>query len=86
MRWAGANTLRLTEADVDVRLILAQVRVAPSVYREIMSDLKSGKVVTCPTVRGDICTHSHPGDICHFECSNPFHKQLPNRLVVALMD
>ena len=86
MRWDEARTLRLTEADVKVKLYLSQVRVAPSVYREIMSGLKSGKVVTYPTVRGEIRTYSHPNDNRHFECSNPFHNQLPNRLVVALMD
>ena len=31
IRWHGANTLRLTEPDVNVSLVLAQVRVAPSV-------------------------------------------------------
>lgn len=44
MRWDGARTLRLTEADVNVKLYLSQVRVTPSVYREIMSGLKSGHV------------------------------------------
>jgi len=29
VRWDGANTLRLTEADVNVRLYLSQVRVTP---------------------------------------------------------
>ena len=85
IRWAGATTLRLTEADVNVRLFLSQVRVTPSVYREIMSSMKSGRVVTYPTVRGEIRTYSHPNDNRHFECSNPFHNQLPNRLVVVLM-
>ena len=32
MRWDGARTLRLTEADVNVKLYLSQVGVAPSVY------------------------------------------------------
>jgi len=50
-----------------------------------MSSMKSGRVVTYPTVRGEIRTYSHPNDNRHFECSNPFHNQLPNRLVVVLM-
>ena len=54
IRWDGVRTLRLTQADVNVRLSLAQVRVAPSVHREIAADLKSGKVATYPTVRGEI--------------------------------
>jgi len=85
IRWAGASTLRLTEADVNVRLFLAQVRVTPSVYREIMTNMKSGRVVTYPTVRGEIRTYSHPNDNRHFEGSNPFHNHLPNRLVVLLL-
>ena len=54
IRWDGARTLRLQEADVNVRLILAQVKVASSIHREIANDLKSGKVATYPTVRGEI--------------------------------
>ena len=86
IRWHGANNLRLTQADVDVRLFLAQVRVTPSVYREIVDDMKGGgKIATYPTVSGEIRTYSHPNDNRHFECNNPFHNQIPNRLVVALM-
>ena len=87
IRWDGARTLRLTQADVSVRLFLAQVRVTPSVYREIVDDMKhGGKIATYPTVPGEIRTYSHPNDNRHFECNNPFHSQIPNRLVVALME
>ena len=87
MRWAGVRTLRLTQADVNVRLFLAQVRVTPSVYREIVDDMKdAGKIAAYPTVRGEIRTYSHPNDNRHFESNNPFHNQIPNRLVVALME
>ena len=86
IRWAGATTLLLTQAHVNVRLFLAQVRVAPSVHRDISNYLKSGKIATYPTVRGEIRTYSHPNDNRHFECNNPFHNQIPNRLVVALME
>ena len=86
IRWAGARTLRLLQEDVKVRLFLAQVRVAPSVHRDISNYLKSGKIATYPTVRGEIRTYSHPNDNKHFECNNPFHNQIPNRLVVALME
>jgi len=85
IRWGGATSLRLTEPDVNVRLFLSQVRVTPSVYREVMSNMKSGRVVTYPTVRGEIRTYSHPSDDRHFECNNPFHNQLPNRLVVGML-
>ena len=87
VRWAGANTLRLTEADVSVRLNLCQVRVTPSIYIGLMNELTRGKkVATYPTVRGEIRTYSHPNDNRHFECNNPFHNQLPNRLIVVLLE
>ena len=41
IRWDGVRTLRLTQPDVNVRLLIAQVRVSPSVYRDIAVDLKS---------------------------------------------
>ena len=47
---------------------------------------KPGKPAVYPTVRGEIRTYSHPNDNRHFECSNPFHNQLPNRLGVVLME
>jgi len=50
-----------------------------------MTSMKGGRVATYPTVRGEIRTYSHPTDNRHFECSNPFHNKLPNRLVVALV-
>ena len=68
-----------------MKLILAQVKVAASIHREIANDMKSEKVATYPTVRGEVRTYSHPNDNRHFECSNPFHNQLPNRVVVLLM-
>ena len=87
VRWAGAGTLRLTEADVSVRLNLCQVRVTPSIYMGLMNELTRGKkVATYPTVRGEIRTYSHPNDNRHFECNNPFHNILPNRLIVVLME
>ena len=88
VRWDGASTLRLTEADVSVRLNLCKVRVTPSVYIGLMTELRNEKkkVATYPTVRGEIRTYSHPNDNQHFECNNPFHNQLPNQLIVVLME
>ena len=40
IRWHGTDTLRLTEADVSVRLNLCQVRVTPSVYIGLTSELR----------------------------------------------
>ena len=81
IRYDGARTLRLTHADMNVRLIQAQVKVASSVHRDIVNYLKSGNVASYPTVRGEIRTYAH-----HFECNNPFYSQVPNRLVVLLLD
>jgi len=78
--------LRLTEADVNVRLYLSQVRVTPSIHLDLMSEMKRDrKVASYPTVRGEIRTCSHPTDNHHFGLSNPFHNNLPNRLVVVLL-
>lgn len=72
--------------EVNVKPILAQVRVAPSIYQEIISDRKSRKVVTYPTARGEIRTYSLPRDNRHFECSNSFLNQLPNCLLGFLIE
>ena len=82
--YGGARTLRLTEADVNVRLFLAQVRVTPSIYRELMEKMKTG-IVNYPTVRSEIRTYSHADPERYFECNNPFRNQLPNRVIVALL-
>ena len=37
-------------------------------------------------MRGEILTYSQPNDNRHFECNNPFHNQLSNRLIVALIE
>jgi len=78
------RTLRLLEADVNVRFFLAQVRVTPSIYRELVEDMKTG-LVSYLTVRGEILTYSHANPDCYFECNNPFRNQLPNRVIVALL-
>ena len=89
MRWHGTSTVILPEANVDVRFFLCQVKVNPSVYREIMADMKGtptrpGKSAVYPIVRSEIRTYSHPNDNRHFECNNPFQGQVPNRLIVAM--
>ena len=86
MRFQGAKALRLRQEDVKVKLYLAQVRVTASIYRELRNSMLEGKTVTYPTVRSEIRTYSHPADQRYFECNNPFHNQLPNVLVVALIE
>ena len=51
--YAGVNTLRLTEGNVNLRLFLAQVRVTPSIYRELVDDMKTGIVSYKQSVRGE---------------------------------
>ena len=89
IRWTGSDTLRLTEADVNVQFFLCQVKVNPSIYREIMADMKGtptrpGKSAAYPIVRAEIRSYSHPTDDRHFERNNPFQGQIPNRLVVVM--
>ena len=82
--YGGGRTLRLTEADGNVRLFLAQVRVTPSIYRELVDDMKTG-IVSYPTVRGEIRTYSYANPERYLECNNPLRNQLPNRVIVALL-
>jgi len=82
--YGDGRTLRLTEANVNVRLFLAQVRVTPSIYRELVDDMKTG-ILSYPTVRGEIRTYSHANPERYFECTNPFRNQLPNRVIAALL-
>ena len=84
-RQHGAVALRLTEQDINVRLFIEQTRVEASVYTSLMRELNSGKRCIYPTVRGAIRTYAQPATNRHFECDNPFHGQVPNRIVVALM-
>ena len=91
MRWDGAASIILPEANVNVRFFLCQVKVNPSIYREIMAEMKGtpsrpGESAVYPIVRSEIRTYSHPTDNRHFECNNPFLGQVPNRLVVAMCE
>ena len=76
---------RLTAPDVKVKLYLCQVRINPSVYRELMQTMDSGKVVSYATVRSEIRTFNMQGDQQHFESSNPFQNRIPNLVIVALV-
>ena len=76
---------RLTAPDVKVKLYLCQVRINPSVYRELMETMDSGKVVSYATVRSEIRTFNMQGDQQHFECSNPLQNRIPNLVIVALV-
>ena len=76
---------RLTAADIKVKLYLCLVRINPSLYRELMETMYSGKVVSYATVRSEIRTFNMQGDQQHFECSNPFQNRIPNLVIVALV-
>jgi len=48
----GAVAFRIDSRDIKVKLYLCQVRLNPSVYRELMNDMGSGRnMVSYPTVR-----------------------------------
>ena len=85
VRQAGAINVRLTEQDISVRLYTYQIRVQPSVYREMIEKFNRGSTATYPTVRNAIRTYAHPQDNRHFECHDPFNGQVPNRLIVGLL-
>ena len=86
LRYTGAIAYRLEAADIKVKLYLCQVRLNPSVYRELMSDMSSGnRVVSYPTVRSEIRTYNIQQDTRHYEINNPFQNRLPNMVVVGLV-
>ena len=73
-------------ADVKLKLYLPQVRLNPLVYRELMSDMESGKrVVSYPTVRSEIRTYNIQQDTRHYEINNPSQNRLPNMVVIGLV-
>jgi hypothetical protein len=76
---------RLQAQDVKVRLYLCQLRLNPSVYKELMVSMDSGKVVSYPTVRSEIRTFSLQAAQRTFEINNPFQMRIPNRLVVGMV-
>ena len=84
LRYAGAVAFRLDPADVKVKLYLCQVRLNPSVYRELMSDMTK-QIVSYPTVRSEIRTYNIARNTLHYEINNPFQNRLPNMVIVGLV-
>jgi len=86
LQMQGVNAFRLNAADNKVKLYLCQVRLNPSVYRELMNDMGSGRnMVSYPTVRSEIRTYNITRNELHYEITNPFQNRLPNMLVVGLV-
>ena len=86
MRYGGAVNFSLNAADIKVKLYLCQVRLNPSVYRELMDDMTDGKrVVSYPTVRSEIRIYNIQRDTRHYEINNPFQSRLPNMVVIGLV-
>ena len=86
LRYNGGVSFSLNAADIKVKLYLCQVRLNPSVYRELMDDMGSGKrVVSYPTVRSEIRTYNIQQDTRHYEINNPFQNRLPNMVVIGLV-
>ena len=84
----GTRHIRdITADDLKMTLFLNQKKVLPSVYRGLLNQFQKGsKKAVYPTVRSEIRTFNHPNDSVYFEANNIFHNQLPNRVIVALMD
>ena len=84
LRYADAIAFRLNPEDVKVKLYLCQIRLNPSVYRELMSDMTK-KIVSYPTVRSEIRTYNIARNTLHYEINNPFQNRLPNMVIVGLV-
>ena len=83
----GVNVAgRLTHENVKVRMYLCQVRLNPSVYRELMTKMNVNRsIVAYPTVRSEIRTFNMQGNQQRYECNNLFQGRIPNRVIVGLV-
>lgn len=83
----GVNVAgRLTHEEVKVRMYLCQVRLNPSVYRELMTKMNVNRtIVAYPTVRSEIRTFNMQGNQQRYECNNLFQGRIPNRVIVGLV-
>ena len=83
----GVNVAgRLTQENVKVRMYLCQVRLNPSVYRELMTKMSVNRtIVAYPTARCEIRTFDMQGNQQRYECNNLFQGRIPNRVIVGLM-
>ena len=84
----GARHIRnITADDLKMTSFLNQKKVLPSVSRGLLNQFQKGsKKAVYPTTRSEIRTFNHPNDSVYFEANNVFHNQLPNRVIVALLD
>ena len=74
----------LTHEEVKVRMYLCQVRLNPSVYRELMTKMNVNRtIVAYPTVRSEIRTFNMQGNQQRYECNNLFQGRIPNRVIVG---
>ena len=71
LQYAGAIAFRLDPEDVKVKLYLCQIRLNPSVYRELMSDMTK-KILSYPMVQSEIRTYNIARNTLHYEINNPF--------------
>ena len=85
IRYAGADTLRLNVADIKIKLLLCQVKVNESLYRELASSMDRG-LVSYPTVRSEVRTYNLGATERLFEINNPFQNRTPNLLVVGMVE
>ena len=85
IKYHGAVAPRLTEADISAKLVLRQVELQPNVNAELRKRRIAGAPCSYPVVRSAIRTFNLANDQRVFECQDPFYKQVPNRIIVALV-
>ena len=77
---------RLMHENVKVRMYLCQVRVNPSVYRELIMKLNVDRsIVAYPTVRSEIRTFNMQGNQQRYECNNLFQGRILYRVIIGLV-
>ena len=62
IRYAGADTLRISAEEISVKLYIKQIKIDPAVYRTLTASFNGGKIASYPVVRGAVRTYAHPMD------------------------
>ena len=75
---------QITQEQVKIKLYLCQLRLNPTVYRNLRDSMRT-KMVSYPTVRSEIRTFNFNGDEDRKEIDNLFQNRIPNRVIVGLV-
>ena len=85
IRYRGADALRLHVDDIKIKLLLCQVTVNESLYKELSLSMNK-QIVSYPTVRSEVRTYNLAATERMKEINNPFQNRTPNLIIVGLVE